>query len=257
MKQTVGFFHLRCGGGEEGPQCFCQLIFGTLASSSAASPWLYKQTTAWSSLPIKHGLIKSEPPRQTDTLVLRALAADWAVKVLPSIVFKPPSPRPRPSLSEGIEPHQDASLQGRVARQGRPAIYLHFHYIEPQHASRRHQSPQRNILDLPPYLSSPCDAYPVSLQAVKWRHKLHVNQHRVCPEVALSDICQLALQPFVNAICLIALYQYTDEMSSLTEGRGGPSIYFNASILPWSPLMRDVHAWGCPGGPTDRLLQEL
>lgn len=49
------------------------------------------------------------------------------------------------------------------------------------------------------------------IQAVTWLHKLHVNQSRVCPEVVRYTISKMALQPFVNAICLIALYQYTDE----------------------------------------------
>lgn len=70
MKQAVGFSiweRVKGGGrGKEGcnrgePRCLCQLIFGTLASSSASSPWLYKQTTAWSSLTIKHRLIKPSP----------------------------------------------------------------------------------------------------------------------------------------------------------------------------------------------------
>lgn len=74
MKQAVGFSiweRVRRGrgaggrrggrGNRGGAQCFCQLIFGTLASSSASSPWLYKQTTAWSSLTIKHRLIKPSP----------------------------------------------------------------------------------------------------------------------------------------------------------------------------------------------------
>ena len=52
---------------------------------------------------------------------------------------------------------------------------------------------------------------PVTLQAVTWRHKLHVNQSRVCLEVVSCTISKMALQPFVNAICLIALCQYTDE----------------------------------------------
>ncbi len=76
---------------------------------------------------------------------------------------------------------------------------------------------------------------PVTLQAVTWRHKLHVNQSRVCPEVVRYTISKTALQPFVNVICLIALYQYTDETCSLTEVRRECSghIYFNTHILLW------------------------
>lgn len=52
--------------------------------------------------------------------------------------------------------------------------------------------------------------------------KLRVNQLRVRPGVARSDISQAAPRPFVNAICLIAAYQYTDEtrwLTGATQGR--------------------------------------
>lgn len=79
-------------------------------------------------------------------------------------------------------------------------------------------------------------ADPVIVQAVTWRHKLHVNQSRACPEVVRYTISKTALQPFVNVICLIAPYQYTDETRSLAEVRGERSghIYFNTRILLWS-----------------------
>lgn len=41
----------------------------------------------------------------------------------------------------------------------------------------------------------------------------------------------MALRPFVNVICLIALYQYTDETGSLGEVRRGRS--GRSSLLPW------------------------
>lgn len=52
--------------------------------------------------------------------------------------------------------------------------------------------------------------------------KLRVNQLRVRPGVARSDISRAAPRPFVNAICLIAAYQYTDEtrwLAGATQGR--------------------------------------
>lgn len=75
----------------------------------------------------------------------------------------------------------------------------------------------------------------VTLQAMMWRHKLHVNQSPVCLEVVRYTISETALQPFVNVICLIALYQYTDETCSLTEVHRERSghIYFNTRIILW------------------------
>lgn len=77
-------------------------------------------------------------------------------------------------------------------------MYLYI-YLSPHNAVKQHTDP-------------------VTLQAVTWRHKLHVNQCRVCPEVVRYAISKTALQPFVNVICLIALYQYTDETRSLCRG---------------------------------------
>ena len=107
----------------------------------------------------------------------------------------------------------------------------------------RHRLSQRSFVDpsiyLCIYLSPPNalkqHADPVTLQAVTWRHKLHVNQSRVCPEVVRYAISKTALQPFVNVICLIAPYQYTDETCSLAAVRRERSghIYFNTRILLW------------------------
>ena len=62
-----------------------------------------------------------------------------------------------------------------------------------------------------------------------------MNQSRVCPEVVRYTISRTALQPFVNVICLIALYQYTDETRALAEVRRERSghIYFNTRLLLW------------------------
>ena len=62
-----------------------------------------------------------------------------------------------------------------------------------------------------PMRPSPCDAVkrhtdPAPPEAVTRRHKLHVNQSPRCPEVVRYTISKTALQPFVNVICLIALY---------------------------------------------------
>ncbi len=86
----------------------------------------------------------------------------------------------------------------------------------------------------------------VTLQAVTWRHKLHANQSPVCPEVVRYTISETALQPFVNVICLIALYQYTDETRSLTKVRRERSghIYFNTQdhlMVADLSLLLDVH----------------
>lgn len=82
-------------------------------------------------------------------------------------------------------------------------------------------------------------ADPVMLQAMTWRHKLHVNQSRLCPEVVRYTISKTALQPFVNVICLIAQYQYTDETYSLAEihrERSG-HIHFNTCVLSWMLIL--------------------
>lgn len=106
---------------------------------------------------------------------------------------------------------------------------------------------------LAPYNAFKQRADPVMLQAMTWRHKLHVNQSRVCPEVVRYTISKTALQPFVNVICLIALYQYTDETCSLAEvhrERCG-HIHFNTCILLWRLilfLLLGVHCWHCVVG---------
>lgn len=82
-------------------------------------------------------------------------------------------------------------------------------------------------------------ADPVMLQAMTWRHKLHVNQSRLCPEVVRYTISKTALQPFVNVICLIAQYQYTDETYLLAEIHRECSghIHFNTCILSWMLIL--------------------
>ena len=148
MKQAVGFSiweRVRrgrrgvvcvCGGViEEGPRCLCQLIFGTLASSSAPSPWLYKQTTARSSLTIKHGLIKPSP---TDRPALSSRMCSELIELLKIYLHssststaRSPGPSPiclRGRLTLAEKPAAaiwvvNTLLQGRVALQGHGGVF--------------------------------------------------------------------------------------------------------------------------------------
>lgn len=186
-----------------GPQCLCQLIFGTLASSSAPLPWLYKQTTAWSSLTIKHRLIKPSPldkPGLSSYMCLKPIEL-LKIYLLPSCRFIFSS-RICLNLTELLSFRVLNSRYSSRTRMNLLSASIFFCLD----LCRHHQILKRKLpiclcevcttVYLPPCNTVKQHNDPVTPWAVTWRHKLHVNQSRVCPEVVSCTISKMALQPF-------------------------------------------------------------
>lgn len=126
-----------------------------------------------------------------------------------SQLIEPFKDLPSPA-SPGAAPHR--CLSSRHGGPPRPEWRRLPALVKSQHASGTIAAPRRSLRPSVCPASPQQHADPVTPPAVTWRHKLHVNQRRVCPEVARDAIS--ANDPaasFVNAICLIAPYQYTDE----------------------------------------------
>lgn len=91
----------------------------------------------------------------------------------------------------------------------------------------------------------------VSLQAINY-----LRSSLCLPRGCRYTISKTALKPFVNVICLIALYQYTDETCELSRSKESvPDIFISTPISSYgfsSIFIAQRRPVSLSGGETDR-----